>query len=158
MISMNNTFLYRILPQDEYKRMNLLYYSAESALLAMIILGGSAIVHFYFIELTKMIDWILFMPFLMVFYITIRYIISGMEHTNVATKSQFFKKRHDILIQSLISMVVIFIVSLLFKGFPDQMKAYAEIVLFSVIFGLFFYLFNLFSLKKSYQMNKHLND
>jgi hypothetical protein len=92
---MIRSFLSIILPEDEYKRLRVLYFMSEAAfLMGGLLLVGSALNNYWLkwnLEEVEVTFILMMIPMLMAGYTYFRYIFSGIEHTEVSTK-QGYKK------------------------------------------------------------------
>src|SRR5690625_1845590 len=59
-------------------------------------------------------------PFIMNGYTYVRYILSGIEYTNVSNEREYKEQRKKVVIRSLVIGVVFFFILLLFKGIPTK--------------------------------------
>ncbi|MFC0013805.1 MULTISPECIES: hypothetical protein [Allobacillus] len=144
------TWLSIFLPTDEYKRQKLLLFIAEGGVLLVLAQFLSLIIGPFESSLVPIISIGIF-----VFYVTFRYIISGMEYTEVATQSDYKKERKNIVMKSLSFGVI-------FTGlnFLVQRGDYiiVDLIMIGLLATLFFFLFSWFSLKRSFNKNRELID
>lgn len=156
---MKKTWIAKLLPKDEYQEQRILYFIAEAAVLLVVFLFLYLFVNTFIIELNITGEIIGLLSFLLlVTYVTIRSISSGIEYPDVATKSRFRQEKRAKLFSSLIFGAVFLIIYIIFKGFPSSGKEIFDIVMPAVFATFFFYLFQYISLKKSYKKNKELLD
>ncbi|MBR7554123.1 hypothetical protein ACFFJI_05085 [Allobacillus sp. GCM10007491] len=144
------TWLSLFLPTDEYKRQKLLLFIAEGGVLLVLAQFLSLIIGPFESSLVPIISIGIF-----VFYVTFRYIISGMEYTEVATQSDYKKERKNIVMKSLGFGVI-------FTGLNFLVQGEGFLIIEPIIMGLlatlFFFLFNWLSLKQSFNKNRELMD
>src|SRR5690625_4259107 len=93
-------------------------------------------------------------PFIMNGYTYVRYILSGIEYTNVSNEREYKEQRKKVVIRSLVIGVVFFFILLLFKGIPTKLEETIELIVLPILFIIFFILFNFFSLKRSMKKNQ----
>lgn len=156
---MIRSFLKVFLPEDEYKRTRILYFMAETTFLTvgiLLLLGLlKYVLHIPHLD-TEFI--LLLSPFLMVGYPYFRYILSGIEHTEVSSKKDYKRGRHVAAKRALLVGVLFFIIILLVKGFPDNYNEGLDLIALPIIFSLIYYVFDLVSLRQSIKKNKELDD
>ncbi|WP_059106202.1 hypothetical protein [Shouchella shacheensis] len=90
-------------------------------------------------------------------YVLLRYAISGMEFTAVATKEEYQKERKKIFKQSLI-FVFIFAIVYSIVSRPLTGEDWVDVAGVTVLSGIFMFLLNDLSLRRSYHKNKGLLD
>lgn len=93
-------------------------------------------------------------PFIMIGYTYVRYILSGIEYTNVSNEREYKEQRKKVVIRSLVIGVVFFLILLLFKGILTKLEETIELIVLPILFIIFFILFNFFSLKRSMKKNQ----
>ncbi|HLS34806.1 MAG TPA: hypothetical protein VK061_01045 [Bacillota bacterium] len=93
-------------------------------------------------------------PFIMNGYTYVRYILSGIEYTNVSNEREYKEQRKKVVIRSLVIGVVFFLILLLFKGILTKLEETIELIVLPILFIIFFILFNFFSLKRSMKKNQ----
>jgi|SRR5699024_4366673 len=155
---MIRSFLNVFLPEDEYKRMRILYFMAESTFLSIIILFLLGFLK-YFLNFNLDAEFILLLaPPILLAYSYFRYAFSGIEHTEVSSKNDYMKKRKTMVVRSLSMGVIFFVIFLIVKGIPNNWYDGIDLIAMPIIFMLFYFLFEMISLKKSYKQNKNLID
>lgn len=159
---MIRSFLNAFLPDDEYKRLRVLYFMAEAAfLMGGFLIVGSALNN-YWLQWnfnTNTVTFILLMiPMVMGAYAFIRYIFSGIEYTEVSNKKDYNKERRAVVKRSLLFGVMFFIIHFIFKGIPANYDEGIDLVVLPIMVIIFYFLFDLFSLKRSIKKNKELDD
>ena len=151
---MIKSFLNVFLPEDEYKRQRILYFMAETTFLTvlMLLIIGSLK---YYANLPFDPEFLLLLgPFIMIGYTYVRYILSGIEYTNVSNKKVYKEQGKKIVSYSIVMGVVFFFILLLFKGIPTKLEETIELIVLPILFIIFFILFNFFSLKRSMKKNQ----
>jgi uncharacterized membrane-anchored protein len=149
-----NTWMSFLLPADEYKEKRLLYFISEGAIIQFI----SSIVMIIcnkFINLG--IETILLTCIaIFLFYVSGRYIMSGIEYTDVATKKAYTKELKVISIRTVTFVMLYMVVSFLFIGFPADSSDWLDTLGLLLSIGIVMFFFNYISLKRSYKKNREL--
>lgn len=152
---MIRSFLNIFLPEDEYKRLQVLYFMAETTFLAIVIFLLFGVMKYLLSYWNLNVDFIVMItPFLMMGYVYLRYIFSGMEFTEVAYQQTYKKSRRSVIISGIVF-------GLLFGAtyfIPVPGRKGLEAVAFTVLIAFFYFLFDYISLKRSYKKNKDLPD
>jgi len=157
---MKNSWLSKMLPKDEYKEKKMVYFLAESAVIFMFILSTSFILSSFNIfnrSLSIGVVSLIALGFFIT-YILIRYIISGIEHTEIVTEIEYKKKRKAILQSSLFIMIGLIVAYAIVDGFPSTIKESLYLVIPAFLIALLIFFIEFISLKKSYNKNKSLID
>lgn len=152
---MTKSFLNFLLPNDEYKKEQLLYFLAEAAVLAIVFSVLLAVINHYFIQ-AGLTTALLLIPVFMLLYIHFRYTFAGIEHTTIFTNNAYKKKRRSMLLQAIGSGVMFFILLTIFGGFPASSNDWYNNISVSLLFMLFLFLVNFLSLRSSYKKNKDI--
>ncbi|MDQ0208820.1 hypothetical protein [Alkalicoccobacillus murimartini] len=149
---MMNSWISFLLPVDEYKRERILYFLGEAGLLLLI----------YLIVMILLTTWSaisisantisLLGIALFSVYTMLRYIFSGIEFTDIATKEDYQKHKKVIRVKS-IGFGAMFLITYLFI---EGINEWIQIIGVSLIAATFLFLVNYISLKKSYLRNKDL--
>ncbi|RYG71965.1 hypothetical protein EU245_12130 [Lentibacillus lipolyticus] len=153
---MIRSFLNIFLPEDEYKRLQVLYFMAETTFLTVVIL--LLVGFFKYILSFEMIDitfLVMYGPFIMMTYVYVRYILSGIEFTEVAN-TQTYKKRRRSIVKSAITFGILFAIFYFIPFGPR--KEGLEAIAFVGLIVFFYFLFDYISLKRSYKKNEDLSD
>lgn len=142
-----------VLPDDEYKEKQLLYYLAEGAVLQL-----ATIFILYILEVDS--STILFISvILFVMYVFLRYIFSGIEYTDIATNQEYKKELTLIKKKAIISAATFsatfFIVNLFTPVFGEE-QGWVNVMGMIFAYAIIFFLVNFISLKRSYGKNKEL--
>ena len=147
------TWIAYFMPEDEYKEKQMLYFFAEGATVLLLFMVSMLIINPFFKINTGITLFIGIAIFL--FYILGRYILSGMEYTEVATAGQY-KKEIKSLLSRTASYIVIFLLLHLIYSLLSNKTDWLNAIGMGITFGAVFFLFNFLSLKQSYQKNKDL--
>jgi hypothetical protein len=157
-----HSFLNVFLPDDEYKRLRVLYFMAEAAFLMIgLLMLGSALNNYLLkwnLEGTEVTFILTMIPMLMVGYTYFRYIFSGIEHTEVLNKQSYKRKRRVAGKRALSVGGIFFILLLIAKGIPKNYDEGMDLIALPVISTLLYFLFDLISLKRSVKKNTELED
>lgn len=143
-----------LLPDDEYKERKMLYFFSEGAILiflslfAMLIANKSLHLDAQTILLVAM--------GIFLFYVSGRYILSGIEYTDISTE-RAYKKELKATIMKTVGFIVIFLtIYLIIIGVPTSLNKWLEISGLLVSVSVVKFLSTYISLKRSYQKNKEL--
>lgn len=155
---MIRSFLNIFLPKDEYKRIRILYFMAETTFITVVLLLLFGLLK-YFLNLRLDPEFILLVgPFLMMAYTYVRYIFSGIEHTEISNKQDYRKKLGTVMKRSLVVGGVFCIAFIIIKGIPSNFKESMDIIVVPILVIIFSFLFDVISLKQSFEKNKELDD
>lgn len=143
-----------LLPDDEYKEKKMLHFFSEGAILLflslLVTLICSRLINFD-------LDAVLLLHIgLFLFYVYGRYIISGIEFTNIAFKQEYQKELKVIVMKSAGFTAMFMVVYPFISGFPASISEWLGILGFSTLAGLMMFFINFISLKRSYNRNKEL--
>ena len=156
---MINSFMNALLPKDEYKRLSLLYFFAEAALILLMGTFLLAVLQLFFVEMKESFDLILLcLMFFIIIYPAARYVFSGIEYDSVMDKSSYQKARKKGTIQTLGTGIVFFIIYLIWSFIKGGEIDILSLIVLPIFFTFFYGLFTMLSLKKSYNKNKELDD
>ncbi|WP_071459389.1 hypothetical protein [Bacillus massilinigeriensis] len=151
-----NSWLSFLLPDDEYREKKTLYFLSEGSIILLLFLSGVFIINRYIPRLQIDLEFSIFIAiWIFIGYVFLRYIISGMEYTDISTDGTYKSKLKVIIIKSC-GFVMIF--NLVYSVFilPNSISEWFEIIAVSIIGGLILFLLDYISLKKSYKKNKVL--
>lgn len=154
-----NSWLNVFLPNDEYKKQRVLYFLAEGGGLLALYL----ILMLIFMDYFTIIKWSSFLTIglgliIFIFYVFFRYTLSGIEYTDIMTDSQLHKSKKELRKKS-IWMSAFMIVGLYINYFiSSQNGDWYDPLGIGILAGIFMYIFELISLKRSYRKNKDLID
>jgi hypothetical protein len=153
---MIKSWLSFFLPDDEYKRQRIVYFLAEGSILLLIFLG----LLFGANQLSRWspdVDIILGLAIVVfILYVFTRYMLSGIEYTDVSTEKQYKRERSISVKKSIFFAITFFVLSILFMGVPRLKQEWIDILGISIIAAILLFLINYISLKRSYKKNKDL--
>ena len=143
-----------LLPDDEYKEKKMLQFFSEGAILLFLSLVITLICS-RFINIAT--DTVLLLHIgLFLVYVYGRYIISGIEFTDIATERAYQKELKAIVVKAMgFTAIFFFLYSIMF-GLPVGTSEWFEILGFPVVTGLTMFFTNFISLRLSYNRNKEL--
>lgn len=143
-----------LIPNDEYKEKRMLYFLSEGAIILFISLIVMIICNKYYNLSVEIVLLSLIAIFL--FYVSGRYIISGIEYTDIATE-QSYKNEVRVIFNRTIVFVVIFIsLYLIFVNVPTSRNEWFDILGLLSSVSIVMFLSSFISLKRSYKKNKEL--
>jgi hypothetical protein len=143
-----------LLPRDEYKEKRMLYFYAEGAIILFLSLIIMLVTSNYFNLNAETVLLIAIAIFL--FYVSARYILAGIEYTDISTEKAY-KKELSVIYVRMIGFVVIFMaLYLLFDGVPSTLNKWMEILGLLISVSIVWFLTNYISLRRSYKKNKEL--
>lgn len=143
-----------LLPDDEYKEKKLLFFIAEGATILILYLIAMSISSQFFQISAK--PTIVIAICIFVFYVFSRYILSGIEYTDIATKGDYKKQLRVTRIKSIGFVVLFLSLQVLFANFPSNLNEWVDIIGLSVSGGIVLFIFEYLSIKRSYEKNKDL--
>ncbi|WP_042150021.1 hypothetical protein [Paucisalibacillus sp. EB02] len=132
----------------------MLYFLAEGAILLFLSLVVMVICNQFLSINTGTALLILVAIFL--FYVSGRYILSGIEYTNIATESSYKKEIKHILTKTVSFVLMYIVLYLVFSGIPANKTEWVEIIGLLISVGLVWFFTSFISLKRSYNKNKEL--
>lgn len=91
-------------------------------------------------------------------YLLLRFTFNGLDHPDVASKNMYKTKRREVLVYTVISAVIFFMINLGYKLFFKSHSSWIDIIGVSIIFLVIFGIWNYISVKKSYRKNKEIFD
>lgn len=142
-----------LLPEDEYKERKMLQFLSEGGVILFLSLIAALVFgRFYALdaELVLLLQVAIFL-----FYVLGRYIVSGIEFTDVATDREYKKEMKVILVKSVGFTFMFILVTFLFNGLGST-SGWIEIIGGATLAGLFMFIINFVSLKRSFNRNKKL--
>ncbi|MCM3226964.1 hypothetical protein [Terribacillus saccharophilus] len=155
---MEKTWIRFLLPDDEYKRRNMLVYFAEAAILqliAMIVLLVTSRLKPSLIDSEIALLCLLFGT---IAYIWIRYILSGMEFAEIMTEKAYRREKKQVMVKSLTYFLVFNGLILLYYALGKMSESLIEGLIVSSAGALLLFVTNFISLRRSYQKNRELID
>lgn len=153
---MEKTWIRFLLPEDEYKRRNMLVFFAEAAILQLVVMIVLLVISRFEpfpIDSVLVLLWMLFGT---IAYIWIRYILSGMEFAEIMTEKAYRRERKVIVIKSTSFLLIMCAGILSLYIFGMMSVPFIEGLMVTFIAALLLFLTNYISLKRSYQKNKEL--
>ena len=143
-----------LMPDDEYKEKRMLYFFAEGGVLLFLFLVLIMFVN-KFVSIDLEIILLLAIS-IFVLYIFTRYIVAGIEYTEVATKVAYRKELRVIFTKIVTFFVIFTLLYLLLVDTPSSISGWSELIGFTLFGGVVMFLINYISLKRSYNKNKEL--
>lgn len=143
-----------LLPADEYKQNRILFFYAEGAIIQLLALIAVMISYNFFhidIGIGLFISLSIF-PL----YVTARYILSGMEYADVATKQAYRKELKFILIRGLMFIGLFTVLYITWSGVPRHTAEWLNVSGLLVSISFVWFTISFLSLKRSYNKNKDL--
>lgn len=145
-----------LLPDDEYREKKTLYFLSEGSVILLLFLIGVFIINRYIPSLQIDLEFSLFIAiWIFIGYVFLRYIISGMEYTDISTK-QAYKRQLKVIIIKSCGFAIIFSLGYSVFMLPNSINECLEMIAISIIGGLILYFIDYISLKKSYKKNREL--
>lgn len=156
---MKKTWLSFFLPDDEYKERKMLYFLAEASFILLSVLVLFFVINLIFPHWGLPVEIVIgFSIGTFILYVYGRYICSGIEYTDVSTDKEFTHEKKRIIIKSIGFILTFFISYFLVKGIPALLEKWVDLIGVALLGGLFLFLIDFISLKKSYNKNKDLLD
>ncbi|WP_186578208.1 DUF3278 domain-containing protein [Aquibacillus kalidii] len=143
-----------LLPNDEYKEKRMLYFLSEGA----VILFFSLIIMIICNNLFNISgeNATLLSSAIFLFYVSGRYILSGIEYTDIATEHSYKKELKSIFSRTC-SFVVIYMLFYLFVvKIPSNLNEWIDAIGLLLSISLVLFFTSYISLKRSYNKNKEL--
>ncbi len=155
---MVRSFLNYLLPDDEYKRIRILYFLAEAAVIATGLLFLYSFVNLYWLQW----EFGTFTAFITVAFIItytyVRYVCSGLEHSDIANQKQYRKQERVNLKKALLFGLLFFVVTFISIGIPTNWIEVLDIIGPTILAIIFYYTLGYISLKRSYKKNREILD
>lgn len=159
---MIRSFLNVFLPEDEYKRLRILYFIAETAFLMGGLLFVGSVLNTYWLKLTlepmEVTLLLVMIPMLMTGFAYCRYIFSGIEHTKVSSKQDYKKERRVSAKRAIGAGLTFFIIIFILQGIPTNYNEGIDLIALPIVFAFMHFIFDIISLKRSAKKNKELNE
>ncbi|WP_226035236.1 DUF3278 domain-containing protein [Aquibacillus saliphilus] len=143
-----------LLPNDEYKEKRMLYFFAEGGIILFLSLIIMIICNGFFnldIETALLVSIGIFL-----FYVSGRYIISGIEYTDIATEHTYKKEIKHIFSRTCSFVVIFMLLYLMVDGVPSNKDEWITIIGLLLSVSLLWFFTSYLSLKRSYNKNKQL--
>lgn len=93
-----------------------------------------------------------------IMYYLLRVVFTGIEHPDIASEKKYKKKRKETIAISLSSFVIFVTLSIAHKLLFSPQREWFDIIGVPLLFLLIWFLFDYFSVKRSYQKNKEINN
>ncbi|WP_137789259.1 hypothetical protein [Bacillus sp. E(2018)] len=148
------TWISFLLPDDEYKERKMLYFFSEGAILLFLSLIVMLIGSKSFDLDVQTILLVAIGIFLL--YVSGRYILSGIEYTDISTERAYRKELKATIMKTIVFIVIFLSFYLIFIGVPTNANKWLEISGLLVSVSVVKFLSTYISLKRSYQKNKEL--
>jgi uncharacterized membrane-anchored protein len=142
------------LPNDEYKEKKILYFLSEGAIILFFLLLVMIVCNKYFnlnVETVLLLASVIFL-----FYVSGRYIVSGIEYTSISTEREYRKELRDIFIRTIGFVVIFMTLHLIFINVPSSLNKWFDLLGLLISVSVVCFLSNYISLKRSYKKNKEL--
>lgn len=138
-----------LLPTDEYKEKRVLYFFSEGAIilvlsLILLVIGNRFLTIDVETALLVAIGFFLF-------YVLGRYIISGIEYTEVVTEGSYKKETKHILGKTFSFAGIYLLLFFLFDGLPRDIDQWIEHISIVVTASLLWFFISYISLWRSYK-------
>ncbi|MCF3943689.1 DUF3278 domain-containing protein [Oceanobacillus alkalisoli] len=143
-----------LLPDDEYKEKKMLYFYAEGAIILFLSLIVMMICNNFFNLEAETVLLAAIAIFL--FYVTGRYMIAGIEYTDIATKHAYKKELRNISVRTIGFVVIFFALYLIFVNIPSSLHKWGELLGLLISVSTVCFLSSYISLNRSYKKNKKL--
>ncbi|MEC3884568.1 hypothetical protein VKA52_12610 [Halobacillus sp. HZG1] len=151
---MRESWIKRLLPDDEYKRDQSLYFLAESAILAIVLSMILLLINYTSSSWSFGGElYLVVFPVTIVIYVFLRYVFSGIEYADVFTGKEYRYKMKNILFQSTMFFVFFLVLYTLYTGIPSESEGWFDILGVSLLGFVLMFIFNLVSLKISHKKN-----
>src|SRR5690625_2453471 len=157
MINMIRSWINVFLPNDEYKRLRVLYFMAEVLILIVVLFLILGIVVYIFESFIVPVEVLLFLtPLLIYMYIFFRYIFSGLEYPDIFQKEAYQRKRKQIYRHSVIYGAMFAVGLLVVNGIPRNLSEGLDLIIPTIFFFIFYFIISTISLKRSMKKNEQL--
>jgi hypothetical protein len=143
-----------LLPNDEYKEKRMLYFLSEGAIILFLSLLTMIICTYFFtinVETALLLAIAIFL-----FYVSGRYIISGMEYTDIATERSYKKEIKNIFSRTCSFAFIYLLLYLIFVGIPGDRSDWTGMLGLLLSVGFISFITSYISLRRSYHKNKEL--
>ena len=148
------------LPQDEYKERQMLIFLAEAAVMQVVLILVLMSISQLLIPMTSGFMLVICL-FSIILYVGGRYILSGIEYTDINTEEEYKTQVKVLRVKSIGFVIIYFILAVIFGVFEmvpffDSQRDLLEFFVFLAISGVFLFVLEYISLRKSYLKNKDL--
>ncbi|WP_347553093.1 DUF3278 domain-containing protein (plasmid) [Pseudalkalibacillus hwajinpoensis] len=156
---MENSWLSKFLPKDEYKEKRILYFIAESSIILATMLFIFVLLNNYSLYGNSNTGTVALLSLgFIVAYILLRYILSGIEYTEVTTEKRYIKEKKAIINRSFIFLIILIIAYALIDGIPSNFTEIFPLFSSAFFIAVFMYFVSYTSLKRSFKKNKDILD
>ena len=154
---MTKSWLKVFLPTDEYKERQMLYFLAEAAVLAIVIMIGMIAIDALVTPITGKVVLLVMIAFI-ILYTGARYIFAGIEYTDVDTEELYKHQRKLLVTKSVIFYSIFISTYVIFNFFNlfNMKEDLLELVAVGLLASVFLFGTSYISLKKSYEKNKDI--
>lgn len=143
-----------LIPDDEYKEKRMLYFFAEGGIFLFLFLVLTMILNRY---ASIDLDIILLLAIsIFLFYVFGRYIVAGIEYTEVSTEADYKKELKATFVKAVTFFIVYTMLYLILVDTPSSISSWIELIASLIFVSLVMFLINYISLKRSYNKNKEL--
>ncbi|MDX8363444.1 DUF3278 domain-containing protein [Cytobacillus sp. IB215316] len=143
-----------LVSDDEYKEKRMLYFFSEGAIILFISLIVMIISNKYFNISVEFV--LLFLIAIFLFYVSGRYIMSGIEYTDIATEQAYKKEIRFIFTRTIVFVAIFISVYLIGVNVPSSRNEWFEILGLLLSVSIVRFLSSFISLNRSYKKNKEL--
>ncbi len=156
---MENSWLSKFLPKDEYKEKRMLYFIAESAIILATLLFLFVLLNNYSLYGSSNTGTLALLSLgFIVAYILLRYILSGIEYTEVTSEKRYSKEKKAIINRSFVFLIILIFAYALIDGIPSDITEIFIPLSSAFFIALFMYFVSYTSLKRSFKKNKDILD
>lgn len=157
---MIRSFLNVFLPEDEYKRLRVLYFLAEAAFLMIGLLIVGLLINKMFLKWSIDADLLSIVLLLtasfMVIYVYLRYVFSGIEYPDVSSRKSYQGALRIAAKRAFFTGLIFLVVFFLVKGLPHTVSELQELVMLPMIFMVLHCTVDLVSIRQSAKKNRDL--
>lgn len=148
------TWLSFLLPDDEYKEQRILQFLGEAAVIQCVY---TFLMIFITVYAALPADLVLLGGIaLFILYVYGRYILSGIEYTEVSSESAYKKGLKTILVRTATFVTLYTVVGFVMIGVPESRMEWIDAIGLGATLSICMIGFNFISLKRSYKKNKEL--
>lgn len=148
------TWISFLLPADEYKEKRFLYFISEGAIIQILSLITMLVFNEY---LNLSVNIVLLLSIaIFLFYVSLRYVLSGIEYTDITTETAY-KKEVKVILSRTSVFIIIYMLSYIFLiGVPKGSNEWFDFWGLLLGISIVMFLSSFISLKRSYEKNKEL--
>jgi len=146
-----------LLPSDEYKEKRMLYFFSEGGCILVLSLIAFLLANkLSFIPNLNLETVLLSAIAIFILYVSGRYILSGIEYAEIATKAAYKKELRDILIKISGFIGIFMLLYMIFVEVPASSEKWLDILGLLLGTSIVWFLASYLSLRNSYKKNKDL--